>query len=542
MNDPRDEARNPYERRLMLTREQLLKGAAGAAAGFSVLGLAACGGDDETTGGGGGGGQTTAEGEPRRGGILQIAISDTGGPKESLDPAVQTNVNDGVYTDLLYDALTVADENFEVHPVLAESWEANDDVTEWTFNLRQGVTWHDGKPFTSKDVAFTIGRQLDEKLGSGIYDRLSQSLERDGIQMPDDNTLVLKLKRADSLIPLTLSARQARIVQDGTTDFSKGIGTGAFKLKSFRPARSWEVERNEKYWDEGVPYLDGIRGVIITEQSTKVQSVVSGQSHVSDNIDFSAAATVKGNQNVQLLEFKNATYLLVAMDSSKEPFDDERVRMALKIAVDRDQVVQTAYQGYGEVTSDVPVPSTDPFFPEEVGVREQNIEEAKKLLSDAGYPNGIDVELITSQAYGAMVDLAVAYGQVVEPAGIRVKIKQWPADTFWDQVWLVKPMYTSYYTRRHPNEALSITYTTSAPWNESKLKSKELDDLVAKGLATTDDEEQKQAYKDALTIVANEAGTAIPAFINRLHVAKKNVQGIELGHQTSVLMKKAYLT
>ncbi len=517
-----------------LTRDELLRrGAAGVLflSGGSLL--AACGGGDEA--------EPQQGGAPRRGGVLQIAISDTGGPKESLDPAVQTNVNDGIYTDLLYDALTVADENFQVHPVLAESWESNSKVTEWTFKLRQGVAWHDGKPFTSKDAAYSIMRQLDKDLGSGIYDRLSQSLDRGGIQTPDDSTLVLKLKRPDSLIPLTLSARQARLVQEGTKDFSKAIGTGPFTLKSFSPARSWELQKNAKYWDEGVPYLDGVRGVIITEQSTKVQSVLSGQSHVSDNIDFSAAATVKGNPNVQLLEFKNATYLLVAMDQTKPPFDDERVRMAMKIAVDRDQVVKTAYQGYGEPTSDVPTPSTDPFYPADLGVREQDIEQAKQLLAEAGHADGIDVELITSQAYGAMVDLAVAYAQVVKPAGIRVKIKQWPADTFWDQVWLVKPMYTSYYTRRHPNEALSITYTSSAPWNESKLKSKKLDELVAQGLATADEDEQKKAYGEALTIVADEAGTSIPAFINRLHVAKKNVQGIQLGHQTSVMVKKAYI-
>ena len=521
-----------------LTREELLRR---GAAGFAVLSssglLAACGGDEE-----GGGAEEESGGTPKKGGILQIAISDTGGPKESLDPAVQTNVNDGIYTDLLYDALTGSNEKWEVTPVLAESFESNADVTEWTFKLRQGVKWHDGKPFTSADAAYSIGRHLTEDSGSPLLDRLSPSLDKGGISTPDENTLVLKLKRPDSLIPLTLSARHARIVQDGATDFSKGIGTGAFTLKSFTPARSWEVTKNPNYWDKGVPYLDGVRGVIIGEQSTKVQSVLSGDSHVSDNIDFSAAATVKGNSNVQLMEFKNATYLLVAMDSTKPPFDDEKVRMAMKIAVDRDAVVSTAYQGYGTTTSDVPVPSDDPYFPDEVGAREQNIDEAKQLLADAGHPDGIDVELFTSQAYGAMVDLAVAYAQVVEPAGIRVKIKQWPADTFWDQVWLVKPMYTSYYTRRHPNESLSITYTTSAPWNESKLKSTELDDLVAKGLATTDADEQQQAYQDALTIVANEAGTAIPAFINSLHVAKKSVKGVELGLQTSVLVKKAYLS
>ena len=521
-----------------LTREELLRrGAAGFVLVSSSGLLAACGGGYE--GSGGGGGEPAIA--PKRGGVLQIAISDTGGPKENLDPAVQTNVNDAIYTDLLYDALTAQNEKWEVTPVLAESFESNADVTEWTFKLRQGVQWHDGKPFTSKDAAYSIGRHLDKKTGSPLLDRLSPTLEKAGIQTPDDNTLVFKLKRPDSLLPLTLSTRHARLVQAGTTDFSKGIGTGPFTLKSFKPARSWEVTKNPNYWEKGVPYLDGARGVIITEQSTKVQSVLSGDSHITDPIDFSAAATVKGNPNAQLMEFKNATYLLVAMDQTKPPFDDERVRMAMKIAVDRERVVNSAFAGYGTVTSDVPVPADDPFFPDEVGVRKQDIEEAKRLLAEAGHPDGIDVELITSQAFAAMVDLAVAYAQVVEPAGIRVKIKQWPADTFWDQVWLVKPMYTSYYTRRHPNEALSITYTSNAPWNESKLKSNELDQLVAKGLGTTDREEQTQAYQDALEIVANEAGTAIPAFINRLHVAKKNVQGVELGLQTSVLVKKAYL-
>ena len=540
MTRPKDDGLNPYERNEILTRRQLLRAAAGTAAGVSVLGLAACGGGDD--GGGTAGGDGEGGGAPKKGGVLQLAISDTGGPKESLDPAIQTNVNDGVYTDLLYDALTYQDDEWNVHPVLAESWEPNEDVTEWTFNLRQGVKWHDGKPFTSADAAYTISRQLEEDLGSGIYGRLSASLDKDGISTPDESTLVLKLKAPDSLIPLTLSARQGRIVQDGTTDFSKGIGTGPFKLKSFTPAKSWEVERNAEYWDADNVHLDGVRGVIITEQSTKVQSVLSGQSHLSDNIDFSAAATVKGNAGATLMEYENATYLLVAMDMTKAPFDDQNVVQAVKLAVDRQAVVDAAYQGYGKVTSDVPVPAEDPFFPDEVGERAQDVEQAKQLLADAGYPNGIDLELITSQTYGAMVDLAVAFAQVVEPAGIRVKIKQWPADTFWDQVWLVKPMYTSYYTRRHPNEALSITYTTTAPWNESKLQSKELDDLVAQGLATTDEDEQVQLYQDALTIVANEAGTSIPAFINRLHVAKKNVQGVQLGLQTAMIVKNAHLT
>jgi peptide/nickel transport system substrate-binding protein len=519
-----------------LTRRQLLKGAAGIAAGASVLGIAGCGGDDEGTGAGTGG---TATGEVKRGGILQVSFSDSS-TDESLDPAISELNNDSFYTGQIYEGLTVADTDWGVHPVLAEKWESNEDASEWTFTLRQGVTFHDGTPLTSKDAAYSIGRLLDENIGSPLFSRLEPSLDPDGIAAPDDTTLVLTLKRPDSLMPLALSARHAMIVKDGTSEFdvANAIGTGPFKVKSFQPGQSWEVERNTNYWEQGVPYLDGIRGVVIGEQSTKVQSVVSGEAHIADPINYSAATTVSGN--AELLEFTGATYLLVAMDQTKEPFNDERVVDAIKMAVDRDQVLQAVFQGYGDTTADVPVPPDDFFYPTDLST-EQDVEGAKALLAEAGYPDGIDLELNTSDSYGGMVDLAVAFQQVVEPAGIRVKINQGSPDTYWDQVWLVKPMYVSYYTRRHPNEILSVTYASNAPWNECKLENPELDDLLSQGLETTDREAQKTIYQDALRLVNDKHGTAIPAFVSKLWVKKSSVQGEELELSRGMIMKRAYI-
>src|SRR5215211_7123775 len=250
-----------------LTRRQLLKGAAGIAAGASVLGLAGCGGDE----GGGGAEGGTATGQVKRGGILQVSFSDSS-TDESLDPAISELNNDSFYTGQIYEGLTVADTEWGVHPVLAEKWEPNEDASEWTFTLRQGVTFHDGTPFTSKDAAYSIGRLLDEDIGSPLFSRLQPSLDPDGIAAPDEQTLVLTLKRPDSLIPLALGARHAMVVKDGTTEFSveTAIGTGPFKVKSFQPGQSWEVEKNASYWEKGLPYLDGIRGAVIGEQSTKV--------------------------------------------------------------------------------------------------------------------------------------------------------------------------------------------------------------------------------------------------------------------------------
>jgi peptide/nickel transport system substrate-binding protein len=522
-----------------LTRVELLRRGAGFAVGTSMLGslAAACGGGEEGTGTGG----EEAGGAPKKGGVIQISFSDSS-TDESLDPAISELNNDSFYTGQIYEGLTVADTDWEVHPVLAESWEPNADATEWTFTLRQGVTFHDGTPVTSKDAAYSIGRLLDEKVGSPLFSRLQPSLDPGGIATPDDQTLVLTLKRPDSLMPLALSARHAMIVKEGTTEFSvqTAIGTGPFKVKSFRPGQSWEVERNPSYWEQGLPYLDGLRGIVIGEQSTKVQSVTAGQAHIADPIDYSAASTVQGSSAAELLEFKGSTYLLIAMDQRKAPFDDERVVDAIKKAVDRDQVLQAVFQGYGDVTADVPVPPDDPFYPTDLDPA-QDIEGAKQLLADAGYPDGIDVELITSASYGGMVDLAVAFQQVVEPAGIRVKINQWSPDTYWDQVWLVKPMFVSYYTRRHPNEILSITYASNAPWNECKLENPTLDDLLSQGLRTTDPDEQTQIYQDALREVADKHGTSIPAFVSKLWVKKKNVKGEELELSRGMLMKRAYL-
>jgi peptide/nickel transport system substrate-binding protein len=520
-----------------LTRDELLRrGFAGIifVSGSGTL-LAACGGDEQESEGGDGAGAAA-----KKGGLVQVSFSDASA-KENLDPALTTLSNDSFYTGQIYEGLTVADTDWNIHPVLAESWEPNEDASEWTFKLRQGVKWHDGTPFTAKDAAYSIGRLLTEDFGSPLFSRLEPSIDAAGIEAPDEATLVLKLKRPDSLIPLALSARHGMIVKDGTTDFAKtAVGTGPFKLKSFQPGRSWEVEKNPEYWESGLPYLDGIRGVVIGEQSTKVQSVVSGQSHLADPIDYSAASTVEGASGAELLEFKGATYLLVAMDQTKPPFDDERVVDAIKMAVDREKVLQAVYQGYGDVSGDVPVPPDDPYYPSDLST-EQDIEGAKALLAEAGHADGIDVELFTSASYGGMVDLAVAFAQVVEPAGIRVKIKQHSPDTYWDQVWLVKPMYVSYYTRRHPNEILSVTYASNAPWNEAKLKNPELDALLADGLKTTDEDEQREIYSQALALVADKHGTSIPAWTSKLWVKKNSLKGEELELSRGMIMKKASL-
>ncbi len=533
---------------LGLTRREFLERGAVGAAGLSIFGLAACGEEQPAattqaptaTTAPAAAPTTQPAGAPKTGGILQFAVTDAA-PDEVLDPALTEITDDAAIGAALYEGLVRYDANWDVMPVLAESWDAAPDGSEWTFTLREGVKFHNGATLNAEDVGYSIGRNLDEDLGSAVFARMSGSLDKSGIKPIDDRTITFQLKRPDSLFTLAVGARQGHVVPAGTTDFSDGNGTGPFTLVSFDPGRRWEVERNPDYWNSPLPHLDGVRGVAIPEQATKVQSVVSGDSHLGDRMDAALAATVEASPNAKILVAEAQNYLVISMDSSQEPFGDPRVQLAVKLATDREKLLEIAQQGYGSVTSDVPVPADDPFFPSTVGVRTQDIEGAKRLLAEAGHPDGIDLTLYTSDVFGGLVDMAVAFKEVVAPAGIRVEVVKHPAETYWDQVWLVKPMYTSYYNRRHPNEALNLVYVSNATWNEPQYKSQKLDDLVAQGLATTDPEEQQRIYSEALELVANEAGTMIPYFINTLWPAKANLEGIILDPQRSVMFHEAWL-
>jgi peptide/nickel transport system substrate-binding protein len=514
-----------------LTRAELLRRSVLLAAGAGFLGVT-----PEALA------ESSARPKPKRGGIARGAISDIT-TKETLDPANINIYNERILNATLFESLTALDDKWVAHPSLATRWESNARATEWTFHIRPGVKFHDGTPLTAHDAVYTLQRLLDKKLGSPIYSRLSQTMDPQGIKAVNDHTLVVKLKHPDSLLPAAIGARYAHIVKRGTRVFNvrTAIGTGPFKIKSFAPGQSWKVARNPNYWQPGLPYLDGIEVVAVPEQTTKVQSVLSGRSDFADPIDFSAAAAVTNNRSSKLLVQKDAIHLVIDMDQTVPPFTDERVRLAIKLAVDRRFVVKNVYHGYATVTGDVPVPATDPFYPRDIGLRPRNLARAKALLAQAGYPNGLDLEIFTSQALGGMVDLAVVFAQLVKDAGVRVKITQWPPATYWDQVWLVKPMYTSYWIRRHPNDILSIAYASNSSINECKFHSPKMDALLSAGLAARNPKKQNQIYKEALRLVANGSGASIPAFVHALWPTKARLKGTKFDLQNGLLFNRAFL-
>src|SRR5438046_7841956 len=354
-----------------LSREEFLRGTAGLAAAGTGMGLLVP--------------SALARGQAKKGGTLHLVYTDTSAA-ETSDPTVQTGI--AVSQPALnntYDRLTyIVPGTWALRPRLAVSWHATPDAKTWTFNLRPGVKFHNGKPFTSKDVAWSFRHILDKANGSSAYARLSSELDPDGIKTPNAHTVVFHLKKPDAQFPGFAGTYQTGIYPDGTDPKKTPIGTGPFMLKSWKPTLGWQMVRNPHYWVPGLPYLDAVQAVYIADPNTKVQAVTNGSADLSDRIPFTQVANIKKNPNLKLYVLPGGVSPDYSFDATQEPFTDPRVAQAIKLAVNRSVVLKAAIQGNGTTVGDVPELTIDPFYPPKRGVPAQNIEQAKALLKAAG--------------------------------------------------------------------------------------------------------------------------------------------------------------
>ena len=369
---------------------------------------------------------------------------------------------------------------------------------------------------------FSLLRHIDKDAGSGHFARLSPSYDAKGVTAVDDHTVRLQLKRPDSLILLPFGTNDANIVPAGTKgkEYEKGIGTGPFSIKSWTPGRSFEAVRYPDYWGEQ-PYLDGVRGTQIPEASTRAQSVLTGGTHLTA-LDYSSLPTVKRRKSAKVVAAKGQQYLNVVMDNTKAPFDDPKVRKAIQLAINRERFKAAAFHDYAVITADVPTIPEDRYFPAVLKpLMTQNLEESKRLLAEAGHPDGLDLTLKVS-AVELDSAFALAVADALSDSNVRVKVDRHPAATYWDEVWLKDDFYVSTWNRRHPVEGMTSAFKSTAVWNESNFKDPRLDELLDKAFTVEGDELEK-VVQEALTILGESATQLIPAIRDRLWLVNSDV-------------------
>jgi peptide/nickel transport system substrate-binding protein len=483
--------------------------------------LAAC-----TNSPSGSAGSEQSGGTPKKGGTLRVSISDAS-TSDTLDPGTGLTANASIAVKAVYDPLAVTDQDFKAQPALASSWEVNADATQWTIHLREGVKWHDGSDFTSKDVFYTVSRWLDPKTGSAINGFLSPYLDMGGVSAPDASTIVFKLKKPNSVLIQTLGANPtSAIIKDGVTDFSGKnlVGTGPFKLTAWSPGTGWKAVRNDAYWGDPV-YLDGIEATVTPDQGAKLQAALSGAADVTDMIPVSLWAGIEGRNDLALETIKNRQSWVFAFDQRVAPFDDTRVLDAIKLATDRDKMVETALLGYGSATADVPIAPDSSWYPANLKP-EHDPDKAKKLLAEAGFPDGLDIKLSVTDSVPGMLDAAQAWQQVVKSAGINVTLDQFSGDTYWSKGYMATPAFMTAFTQFFPPVGFDAFYRESAAWNYTRFADPAVDKLVDELYATTDQSRQVELTQEAYLRARKSIGLLIPAYSNAAYARSSKVNGL----------------
>jgi len=399
---------------------------------------------------------------------------------DTLDPAKASLSTDYVRCCSLYNRLTFLDKAGVTQMELAESIESKDAKT-WTVKLHKGVTFHDGKELTADDVVFSMKRHQDPAVGSKVAEIASQMTSFKAV---DKSTVEIELANPNADLPTILALHHFMIVADGTTDFSKGNGTGAFVLETFEPGVRSVVTKNKNYWKSGQPYLDSFEFFAISDDNARVNALLSGDINLAASINPRAMKLVESQTGFDLSKTTSGNYTDLNIRLDMEPGKKADFVAGMKYLVNREQIVKSALRGLGEVGNDQPVSPANFYHNADLKPKAFDPDKAKFHFNKAGVL-GQSIPVVASDAATSSIDMAVIIQAAGNDIGMKLDVQRVPSDGYWDNYWLKAPIhFGNINPRPTPDILFSLLYASNAPWNESQYKSEKFDKMMieARGL------------------------------------------------------------
>ena len=462
---------------------------------------------------------------PKTGGLLKISHSTR---IAQLNVPQLSGPSEYLAVDMIYSGLTRLDPNMTPQPELAISWTAAPDAKAFTFRLRPGVTFHDGSPFTAADVVATFKAILDPATKSPARSVLDMIAD---IAAVDPGTVLFTLNVPYADFPVSVAHANARIVSAAalarplTELDTRANGTGPFKIDSFDSARMLRLVKHPGYYRPGQPYLDAIEMYLFPDLAAETQNFLSGAMDVMLDVqqaDFKRIAAARG---VTALRVPSGRFVNIVMRQDSKPFDDVRVRNALAHAVDRSMLVDLVLDGLGRPAADncispgyrfladSPIPPYDP-------------PRARRLLAEAGYPQGIKIPLICSNRPAIRSQVGVAVKQMAAPAGFDIDVQTIPHDTYLANVWRKGNFYIGFWGMQPTEDAaFTLLFTTDAAFADTAWNNKEFDALVARGRSSVDEAERRGIYAQAQALMIRDRPSIIPFFQDVLTASRNVVKG-----------------
>lgn len=473
-----------------VSRRDFIKGAAITGAALSLPGLISISGT----------------GEEKK--VAKVGIRPPGNLTPGLQNTSPAQVITGVYGDYLF---RLRGPESERKPSLVEKYSSNEDKSEWSFKLREGVKFHHGTELTSSDLKYTVERLLDPDVGSPVKSLFSNV---EDIEEVDKYTTKFHLKNSDPDFNLNFFEYRTPIVAQ---DFdyekygeTKPSGTGAFKIKEYKQGEKMIMEKNPDYFLPEVPYVDELHFIIVPEESTRKLMLQSGDLDILTNISFSTFTQLEKRSGVRGEYAVGGFQAPISMRTDQPPFDDNQVRLAVKYATDRRFLLKSVLSGFGDIGHDNPIAPSYNWYTD-LGTRKQNIEKAKTLLAEAGYGNGLDMKLHYPTNVFPCPSTALNFREMARPAGINLKLEGSESGVYYSKYWLKANMtVTQWGHRENPLVFLNQQYKTGAKWNEGHYSNEELDKHIDKASSEIKPEVRQKHFTAIQRILREEGPAVIP--------------------------------
>ncbi len=438
--------------------------------------------------------------------------------------------------------LTYTDENNVTHPYLLQDWKASNDLKTWTLNLRKGIKFNNGDTFTADDVIFTFNEWLKKEVGSSMMGMIGGYLAPTGIEKVNAYQIKLHLNQPEIAVPEHLFHYPALILNHKTFegDFIKAPhGTGPYTLESYVEGERCVLKRRDGYWQKGadgkaMPYMDKVEFVSMgTEMAPMIAAIKSGDIDLIDFGDISgteAFQALRNDSSVNVVPVQTNQTRVVRMRVDMKPWSDNRVRTALKLCQHREKILALAYFNEGMIGQDVHV---SPKHPEYCPIEtpKYDPERAKQLLREAGYPNGLNVNIAVGSGWKEIVRYAEILKQDAAPAGFKININSMPNSQYWEKWTEVDLGITTWAHRPLGTMVLNLGYVGDengkpVTWNESRWVDKEFDQLLKQANGTLDVEKRRKIFCQLENIQQSRGSIANAFWINLWTIARKRVQGV----------------
>jgi peptide/nickel transport system substrate-binding protein len=468
----------------------------------------------------------TPPAEVKMGGILRVGLQ---ADPTSMDTQTLSLTAISRVVEHIYQGLVRPRPDLSIEPALAESWDISDDGLTYTFHLRQGVTFHDGTPLTAGDVKFTFERLVAPETASP---NASYLVLMESVEAPDDATVVLTLTQPDSSMLATLTEYSLVILSEAFVNANNGDisqvanGTGPFMFNEYVPNTRVVLDKNPNYWESGLPYVDGLEMIIAPDDTARTSAVVTGTVDLIEYAPLRDIEILEQDPSLKLAGDSNTNIRFIAINTAKEPFNIPEVRQAIAAAIDREAVLGPAVFGHGTPTTVLFPPGY--WATLEAEIPAPDVERARQLLADAGYPDGFSTTITSWSQYSFLSAPAVVIQEQLAQIGIQAELNLVENATMIEQVHAPTRDYdlavtgTSGYVDPHQ---LAQDFQTDASTNTANYSNPEVDELINAGIASTDQAERTEIYQEIQRILLEDLPWVNLFIANQYEVMKTDVMG-----------------